>query len=98
MNNTIKFTASQPINWGVDATLDITEYEHGYLFATAIQFHETLLKDGELDDKFCSVDIDGKEFIINIWYDKNADKTHGTVYAYDSDTRQIDTSLYGRLW
>ena len=98
MTDNKQFTASKPMNWGVDATLDITEYEHGYLMATAKQFHETLLKDGELDDEWWGVAIDGKEFDINIWYDEDADRTHCTVYVVDSDTGRTDTSLYGRLW
>jgi len=98
MTNQREFTASQPMNWGVDATLDITEYEHGYLMAVAEWFLDTLLDDGDIDDEWHGVTIDGKVFDINIWYDEDINATRCTVYSVNSETLQTDTSLYGRLW
>lgn len=79
-------------------TLEITDYEHGYLMAKAEQFHQELVNDGDIDDEWCGAKVGDRQFDINIWYEEETDQTHCTIYFVDSDTWLTDTSLYRRIW
>jgi len=81
-------------------TMELTDYEHGFLMATSHYLHAQLVDTGWEGDEWMEVELDGKHYDFNFWREEDDSGTSCIAYAtkMEKGHRTTDTNVFKRLW